>query len=93
MKHLIIVSLLLACGKEFVEIKEMSNCQPYDSDYSHTITYCGEPHPTNVQNMFVLCNPRELETENCADDLVLQELEDNCFATNICLGDNIHEPL
>lgn len=87
MKYLVLASLLFGCGKELIEIE--ADCQPYDSDYSHTITYCGEPDPDNVQSMFVLCNPRALEAQNCADDLALQELHDNCFATNVCLGDNV----
>ena len=88
MKYLILSSALFACGPETI-IEVESDCQPYDNDYSHTITYCGEPDPDNIQNMFVLCNPRELEAESCSDDLILRELGDDCHATNVCLGDNV----
>jgi len=78
--------ILLGCVAELGD-PGSSECQPYDEAYSHTVVHCDSAVRENAQNVFVLCNPRELEDqpEPCSDDLVLRDLvEDDCVVTNVC---------
>ena len=83
MKYLLVASLLFGCGHELGdETGGEEACQPYHDTYSHTVTYCDD----EATNMFIFCNPRELNTQGCVSDPV-RELEDNCYSENICLED------
>lgn len=84
MKCLVVALLLFGCGKELVEVEAEADCQPYDSNYSHTVIYCGEMVTDNIQNVFTLCNPRDPEPGDCVGDIALMNLDDNCFAANVC---------
>jgi len=82
MKYIAIALAVIGCGEEFVEVEK--DCQPYNESYSHTVIYCGEAEQENVQNVFTLCNPRDRAPMDCVGDLALMNLDDDCFAANVC---------
>ena len=84
---LLFFSLMLACGPGNLESEELdTTCQPSDIGYLHTASHCGEFLPENVRSIFILCNPLKADdAEGCCQEDTMQELEDNCFLTNVCM--------
>lgn len=84
---LFFIASMLACGHEAPGDEQLIyDCHPSDSNYLHTASHCGEFTPENIRSIFILCNPLKADdVEGCCLASTMQELEDNCFMTNVCM--------
>lgn len=84
---LFFLTQILACGPGSLDSEQLSlECQPSNLRYLHTASHCGEFLPENVRSIFILCNPlKSDDIEGCCQEDTMQELEDNCFLTHVCV--------
>ena len=90
MKKTLAFVLLVGCGDNFPDKKLGQQCQSYNSDYSHSVIFCGGRELENVEDVFVACNvrkSRQEQFEGCIGDIDLMDLDPNCELQHVCLED------
>jgi len=84
----LITLALIACGD--IDESTEQTCNVYDTNYSHTVTYCGleSDDDRHIVNVAVICDYRgQMDREDCDPADQLPELTDDCGHFNQCWRD------
>ena len=85
-------AMLVGCGDGLPDKDFGHECQSHDSNYSHSVIFCGGREPENVEDVFMTCNVRKSsqeQFEGCIDDIDLMDLHPDCELQHICFSEDI----
>ena len=86
MKKAFAFVLLVGCGDGLPDKDFGYECRSYDSNYSHSVIFCGGREPENVEDVFVTCNvrkSRQEQFEGCSVIIIAHRLETVISCDNI----------
>ena len=90
MKKVLAFALLVGCGDGLPDKDFGYECYSYDSNYTHSVIFCGGREPENVEDVFVACNvrkSRQEQYEGCIGDIDLMDLDPDCELQHVCVED------
>jgi len=90
LKKIVLALVLFGCGDGLPDKDFGRECREYDQDYSHSVMFCGGREVENVQETFLVCNPRRPHCDSrpdCVADLDLMRIEDGCEVQHVCWRD------
>ena len=92
MKKVLAFAMLVGCGDGLPDKDFGYECRSYDSNYSHSVIFCGGREPENVEDVFMTCNvrkSRQEQFEGCIGDVDLMDLDPDCELQHICFSEDI----
>ena len=91
MKKIVLALVMFGCGDGLPDKDFGRECREYDQTYSHSVLFCGGRDADNVEDVFLVCNPRRPHCDSRPDciapDLDLMRIEDGCEVQHVCWRD------
>jgi len=90
LKRIVLTLVLFGCGDGLPDKDFGYECKLYDSNYTHSVIFCGGRTPENVEDVFVACNvrkSRQEQFEGCIGSIDLMDLDPDCEMQHVCLED------
>ena len=86
MKKIVLALVLFGCGDGLPDKDFGRECREYDQDYSHSVMFCGGREVENVQEVFLVCNPRRPHCDSRPDCVAhdLTRVEEGCEVQHVC---------
>ena len=90
MKKVLAFTLLVGCGDGLPDKEVTRECHVYNSEYSHTVLFCGGQDIDDVEDVFQVCNHRhrvDNQIDGCTPNFDLMDFDDDCTVRNVCWSD------
>ena len=88
MKKVLAFAMLVGCGDGLPDKDFGYECRSYDSNYSHSVIFCGGREIDDVEDVFVACNvrkSRQEQFEGCIGDIDLMDHDPDGELQHVCL--------